>query len=558
MAEPTLQWAPQSATVSLPPGGIQDVIVRFASSEQITKIDFTPVPALKGIVSVTPSSVGPIAVGGIEELIIRVSVPVKAKPGTVIDGTIQGRFSNGQKVIAKPLPVVISVSQPQSGVSDAKLYGEPENPLALSYKLNDASFVTFEAAKDANDIPQQLTAMAVLAPGATKDSVVILDESGRPIEIRSANGIVFRFSWSSDTQVLASVVTPDGVAQANYSLDLSSFLASSAESSLIDFSLADHASLAALGLVGRAPALRSASPSPNAKASSFQSTDALPAESTQALAANPVNGVVTVNVNACQQPASDAAVTADIIPAIFGSATYPGVGYRVHPGLTAPGIYQAGFANFPSSIPPSTVLNTCTSIVTPISDFCGNSMLPFDEVMGNGGCVALAQAIAATGVGLVDAPLVLTTCLALVEGTKLACEPLSIDTAPSAICGAITEVVNFVDPDGARIDANVSVPQLGASSQSQSIGGQVTAVSFDFAFDGVTKVQSFTTSPIDPAPFEGYLANAVIDCLAPTSAITLSISGTDGYSDFTSCSPGITKVRYSCPALKQESSTRYR
>jgi hypothetical protein len=25
MAEPTLQWAPQSATVSLPPGGIQDV-----------------------------------------------------------------------------------------------------------------------------------------------------------------------------------------------------------------------------------------------------------------------------------------------------------------------------------------------------------------------------------------------------------------------------------------------------------------------------------------------------------------------------------------------------
>jgi hypothetical protein len=118
MAEPTLQWAPQSATVSLPPGGIQDVIVRFASSEQITKIDFTPVPALKGIVSVTPSSVGPIAVGGIEELIIRVSVPVKAKPGTVIDGTIQGRFSNGQKVIAKPLPVVISVSQPQSGVPE--------------------------------------------------------------------------------------------------------------------------------------------------------------------------------------------------------------------------------------------------------------------------------------------------------------------------------------------------------------------------------------------------------------------------------------------------------
>ena len=63
-------------------------------------------------------------------------------------------------------------------------------------------------------------------------------------------------------------------------------------------------------------------------------------------------------------------------------------------------------------------------------------------------------------------------------------------------------------------------------------------VNFSFEFPAETSVlKDFVTSPIDPAPFQSYTGKGTAQCLAEGANLSISISGSDGYSDATSCPP---------------------
>jgi hypothetical protein len=167
--------------------------------------------------------------------------------------------------------------------------------------------------------------------------------------------------------------------------------------------------------------------------------------------------------------------------------------------------------------------------------------------MLNGGCILLSGAIAATGVGAPYAPAVLAGCIAVFEATTIACGLAK--TGP--VCAAVSNVINLFDPDGARISVTVSGPKIPTTEQVREVPGLIGDVTFDFDLNGSASVESFSTSPVDPGPGQGYVASAALTCVGATSSISLSISGTDGYTDSTSCSAGASTCNLTVPGAAE-------
>jgi len=179
-ATPVVEWAPRALSVSLPPGGSKTVIVKFATSSDVPSLEFKPVPALQGHVFLTPSNVGPVRAGEVKELTLQVSLPQNTVAGTIVDGVIHALQGNRKGVVAQPLSVVITATQPSSSISEVKLYGEPGNPLTLSYRLEDGTLATFQSQKDDQDIPTRLTALALLSPLNQETSRSSMKSGARP------------------------------------------------------------------------------------------------------------------------------------------------------------------------------------------------------------------------------------------------------------------------------------------------------------------------------------------------------------------------------------------
>jgi hypothetical protein len=202
--------------------------------------------------------------------------------------------------------------------------------------------------------------------------------------------------------------------------------------------------------------------------------------------------------------------------------------------------------NFASEIPPAQVFDTCKKTVTPYFDTC--------EVMGplaiglGGACSALAVFGGPAGVAFAGSCLALAAdmtkfCLLAGEGFPPDGPPGSglppgIDLA-SGLCSGIVAVQNFFDPDGSTLTVTATPRNANPQTAQKTIAGNVSEVTFDFEFLASTSVLAdFDTFPKEPAPLQGYTGLGTAQCLAAGANLSISISGTDGYSDATSCPAG--------------------
>jgi hypothetical protein len=108
-------------------------------------------------------------------------------------------------------------------------------------------------------------------------------------------------------------------------------------------------------------------------------------------------------------------------------------------------------------------------------------------------------------------------------------------SAPSIadfICDNIGDAVDWALDTQMIVSVVARIPgegQFSGGSAVVSASGPIP--NFNVDAGGDVEIVSFTTSPSDPAPFQGYTAFAEIRCAAPGTRVTLSIIGTDGYSD---------------------------
>jgi hypothetical protein len=112
----------------------------------------------------------------------------------------------------------------------------------------------------------------------------------------------------------------------------------------------------------------------------------------------------------------------------------------------------------------------------------------------------------------------------------------SLKSARRALCPNVDDVVDrFVQTD-VSLTPFARIPGAGlftAPSQNAPASGPFPNFTIDAGVN--IEIASFTTNPVDPAPGQSYVATAEITCAAPGTEVSMSIVGTDDYTDSATC-----------------------
>ena len=347
------------------------------------------------------------------------------------------------------------------------------DPLLLRVNSAKGEVIQYYGDKDLGGLATALTGFSVTGPdGGT--ATYDLDVLGRLSRVSAPNDVVLEFTWTSATTAVVSAVSPEGEAQVNVAVDLSAKLTE-------------------------------------------EQTLATPSRAKAQAACNPA----TIEVRQCGRPASDA-----VAYFLVNNAQRPA-------SRIGDGIYQACIPA-PDPNAGSNVQRKCESVV----DFLDNSCTAVAALQAS--CPAIAFAIARLGLAL-PAVKILIACEAITAGSAAACSVISspIEGAPSpltALCGGLASLA-----DTAANGPVLLQPVATISGAGTVRGNPVTRPAqgpfgtFTLTAPGEISIVSFTTSPTDPAPGQGYTATAEIGCAPSGTAVQITIVGTDGYQDSTSC-----------------------
>lgn len=169
-------------------------------------------------------------------------------------------------------------------------------------------------------------------------------------------------------------------------------------------------------------------------------------------------------------------------------------------------------------------------------------------------CTSVLSAIAATGVGAGVAVPVFNACLAGFTGGAAVCavyDKYGLETPPGAeglnlideACVATSDLLGFIEdlffPEIVTVTAEARLPS------GDFVSGSVTwkpetegfiAPPIELEGPGIPEVTAFYPVPDAPVAFQSYTAFAFIICATDQTTATISIQGTDGYTDFVTCS----------------------
>jgi hypothetical protein len=112
-AKPLVEWSPVKLTVEQMQGTQSINVVRAQVAKDVQGLVVRVIPELQQWISVSPSTIGALQSGQVIDITVAINLPVDAGIGKY-HGVIQLRHSvagEPQKVLAKPLPVVLDITQ---------------------------------------------------------------------------------------------------------------------------------------------------------------------------------------------------------------------------------------------------------------------------------------------------------------------------------------------------------------------------------------------------------------------------------------------------------------
>lgn len=399
-------------------------------------------------------------------------------------------------------------------------YNNPFDPQLLRAVTAKGDVVDYFGDKNASGGATKLRAIRVKNSGNQVTNIT-LDSQSRISHIQAFNGTAFKISWTSATKFVLTALSADGSVQVNLPVDLASqtSLAESGECALCNgqqnSETLNHPELTPVDRMPRSG--RSAS------------LTVKNAETNLTVDQVGGSGLSTVNVKRCGAPVNDATVGLTIVP-----SDHPLDAYTIPAVFSGNGSYRASIPIQPSAGQGAEDL--CTNIANALGVGCDAlSGLPIGaEALV---CARLAQFV--TAVNPAAGAAVFAACEVGFVAARLYCATLGYSSGlgtPSLaelMCGHISEVVDRFTVGNLLLIPVIFIPGKGVIPEGGSQTAPATGPFPTFNIDagGQVEIVSFTTSPADPAPFQDYLAEALITCAPPNTRVTLSIVGTDGYSD---------------------------
>jgi hypothetical protein len=180
---------------------------------------------------------------------------------------------------------------------------------------------------------------------------------------------------------------------------------------------------------------------------------------------------------------------------------------------------------------------------------------PASVVYGEGACVALSTALAATVAGAPYAPIVLRLCFAGIAGFVAFCEAHGIaggglpPGSPNALelaCEKLADGSGYVEDlyflEAVTVTATARLPSGETVSGTSTFTPESQSVGVPIELEGGGKPQlvNFEAFPPDPVEGQGYSAFAEVICTGENTVVEMDIVGTDGYTNGIACSGSCT------------------
>ncbi|SFD63586.1 hypothetical protein SAMN05518672_102723 [Chitinophaga sp. CF118] len=367
------------------------------------------------------------------------------------------------------------------------------DPLIVAYSKG-ADSIDFFGNRDANGVPLIINTIVVRTNNDT--TKVLIDDLGRPTNIFASNGIQFQFNWLEEQIAAVTVISKDGQQQIN---------------TVADFS--------------KAPSGRLPVNTKNRRAGKRSSIQFIPHNNRlgNSTAGAKDASDVQVNLSACGLP-TDGNVTV-----YLKSKSGNNLGY--FPAYsTEKGKY---IAQVPTNKAPSfNPAEACEKIAGVMGKACYVTKVPGLPLQL---CAYLTIAVALTEVGAPFAPAVFEACASATTALALYCSTLGAGPAPGApsIATVLCEssFLNREFKEEIYLYAGVTALPSDVYSPWQLVAGEGPFPILSLGLSSTTTIRSLTLSPASPATGEAYVAKADIYCLKTGATVTLSIIGTDEYTD---------------------------
>jgi hypothetical protein len=400
------------------------------------------------------------------------------------------------------------------------------DPLLLRATAPDGRIIDYFGTRDANGLPLSLNLIEIRTSSSdSSDNPLryLLDSSNRPVRMYSSDGTRFDLSWLTATQVALTVRTADGKTQVNTSVDLSLAPAASGASSVATLGPSGATAVSSIG----ASSFKSNTVARAGRHVILQHTPAISAVALN-IATAPVGGTSSVNVE---------------VDSCGGLSTGPDEVYvRV---LTTGGDFLGRFpaarvgdgqyvATLPSGLAPMlNVGELCGSLAEKLGFVCDTVI----EVPGTLEylCAQLTVAVAATVIGALFAAEIFAACELVMAGLELYCKTLNVSGGPGTpslaerLCESPALDRTFTS-DVLLVPLVIALPTDAVGIPRPAHGnGPFPNLLVDLG--GNTTIRSISLNPPNPGAQESYIATADIFCLPAGTVVTMSIVGTDGYTD---------------------------
>jgi len=392
-----------------------------------------------------------------------------------------------------------------------------DDPRLLTAVASTGEIITYFGERGADGLAESVSAILV-EDLSGEETLLEVDDQGRLTKITAANGAVIEIEWISDTEILVSAISPEGVVQANVSVDLNNLPATAPAT----------ASVRKEG--GVAKREENLEPRGGIGVALVELEDEDPAGA--AVAANATaTGTSKITVTRCGEPVENASVKLLVNPP-------NGSTFSVFAGHTGGGCYEVTLP-VETTNPGKTAEEICESIAGVFGKLCTGLQLinPAAELQI---CGAIAAAIDAALLGPTgEGAAILVACEAGFRSARLACNTVGASPAPGApsiadaICDQVDDAVNAVLAGDTTLTPIVTIPGQGVFTAPAKNGPPVP--DFSVNAEDAPAIDSFTTNPTDPAPFQDYTTTAKLSCLPNNTFVTVSIVGTDGFTSSTNC-----------------------
>lgn len=432
------------------------------------------------------------------------------------------------------------------------LFVNPSSPVIFSANTPDGDQIFVVGDKDSDGIPTKVERFETVdSDGNT--TFVKLDNSTSVISSAiDSGGMKMDFNWDVDsnyTKVTVSIYIPETAQEFIVNLDLTTNITNSSldlgfddsDESTQKRSINDNLNNDGIQKRSKGSVPNSNAYVDNMKRKSYRSKRNAQAMNTAR---------VSVNVESCDQPENDAIV--------YANSLHDGAA-NVYTGQlsSSPGLYYIDIPTAPTSTVGNEIGSVCSAIESALSSTCSwysdiklilNDLLSkikhkhsVDKVF----CYTLATALRL----IPQARLIPIHkfCRKILKGVDSICD--KVTPVADLICDAITEytddAIDFFRGTEIFLNPFAIFPggaKHSATGRTISLTPGTSNVATVFMIsDGMSlNIESLSIFPYDPLPHQDYIARANYRCYTAGAVVTMTIIGTDSYTDTVSCTGGPT------------------